>query len=207
VAPAPFGGVTEPPQPELFFSSRQWDSSVSELVCVVRTAADPATLAPTLRAMLRDEDPSLAIDSLMTMDERMMNSLARPRTYAVLIGGFALFAVLVAAVGLYGTMSHMTAQRTREIGVRAALGARPRDILRLVTTDAAAVTLGGLALGLAGAFLLARALRSLIYGISTHDAASFIAVPVVLLVVVAMAWVVPAWRATRVSPLVALRDG
>jgi ABC-type antimicrobial peptide transport system permease subunit len=100
----------------------------------------------------------------------------------------------------------MIAQRTREIGVRAALGARPHHILRLVTREAAVVTIGGLVAGLAGAFGLVRLVRSIIYGISTHDPATFIAVPVVLLVVVAIACAVPARRAMRVSPLVALRS-
>ena len=205
VAPASFGGLTDPPQPELFFTYRQWDASISELVYVIRGDADPAALAPALRAILGDEDPSLAIDSIMTMEERVMHSLARPRTYAVLIGGFSLFAVLVAAVGVFGAISYMTVQRTREIGVRTALGARPHDILRLVTSDAVSIAGGGLALGVLAALLLARSIRSLLYGVSTYDPASFIGVPFVLLVVVAAACAVPARRATRVSPLVALR--
>jgi hypothetical protein len=205
VAPAAFGGVGDPPQPEMFFTYRQSTGNLSELVYVVRGAADPAALAPALRAILRDEDPSLAIDSMMTMEDRVMNSLARPRTYAVLIGGFALFAVAIAAVGLFGVMTYMAAQRTREIGVRTALGAQPHDILRLVTKEALAITFGGLAIGLIAAFFLARSLSTLLYGVSTHDATSFVAVPVVLLVVVAVACAVPARRATRVSPLVALR--
>ena len=206
VPPAPFGGVTDSPQPELFFSARQWDSNISELVYVIRGATDPSALAPALRSILREEDPSLAVDAIMTMEERVMNSLARPRTYALLIGGFALSAILVAAVGLSGAIAYMIAQRTREIGVRAALGARPHHILRLVTREAAVVTIGGLVAGLAGAFGLVRLVRSIIYGISTHDPATFIAVPVVLLVVVAIACAVPARRAMRVSPLVALRS-
>jgi ABC-type antimicrobial peptide transport system permease subunit len=142
----------------------------------------------------------------MTMEERVMSSLARPRTYAVLIGGFALFAVLVAAAGLFGTISYLTAQRTRAIGVRAALGARPRDILRLVTTEAAAITVVGLTAGLAGALVLARSGESLICGVSTQDPVSFLVVPMLLLAAVATACAVPARRATRVSPLAALRS-
>jgi predicted permease len=206
LAASAFGGLTDPPQPEMFFACTQWDSSVSEVVVVIRSAADPAALAPALRAILREEAPSLAIDSIMTMEERVMNSLARPRTYAVLIGGFALFAALVAAVGLFGAISYMTAQRTREFGVRAALGARPRDILRLVSREAALITIGGLAAGLAGALVLARSARSLIYGVSIHDPVSFVGVPLLLLVVTAAASAVPARRATRVSPVVALRS-
>jgi putative ABC transport system permease protein len=106
---------------------------------------------------------------------------------------------------LFGVMSYMAAQRTREIGVRTALGAQPADILRLVTREAAAILAAGLAIGLAAAFLLARSLAPLVYGVSVHDATSFVAVPIVLSVVVTIACAVPARRATRVSPLVALR--
>lgn len=204
VAPAAFGGLEEPPQPEVFFTFRQSEQSISELVFVIR-GGDPAVLAPALRAVLRDEAPSLVLDSVMTMDERVMNSLARPRTYAVLIGGFALFAMSVAAVGLFGALSYTTTQRTREFGVRTALGARPQDILRLVSRDAAAIAAGGLATGLAGAFLLARMLRALLYGVSAYDAVTFTAVPLVLLAVVAAACAVPAGRAARTSPLAALK--
>jgi predicted permease len=205
VAPSPFGGVADPPQPELFFSYRQWDSPVSELVFVIR-AADAEALAPTLRTVLREEDPTVAIDSMMTMEERVMNSLARPRTYAVLVGGFALFSVIIAVVGVFGTISYISTLRTREIGVRTALGARPRDILQLVTIEAAAIGLSGVAVGAAAAFALARSIGSLIYGISTHDVATFVTVPAVLIALVACACALPARRALRVSPIVALRN-
>ncbi|MGH9372114.1 MAG: ABC transporter permease, partial [Vicinamibacterales bacterium] len=205
VAPAAFGGVADPPQPEMFFTYRQWTSNVSELVYVIRGGANPAVLAPMLRAILREEAPSLAIDSVMTMEDRVMHSLARPRTYAVLLGGFALFAVAIAAVGLFGVMSYMAAQRTREIGIRTALGAQPHDILRLVAKEALAILIGGLAIGLTAAFVLARSLAPLLYGVSIHDATSFIVVPIVLSVVAVIACAVPVRGATRVSPLVALR--
>ena len=205
VAPAAFGGIADPPQPEMFFTYRQWTSNVSELVYVIRTSADPSTMTPALRSILREEDPSLAIDSVMTMEDRLMHSLARPRTYAILVGGFALFAVAIAAVGLFGVMSYMAAQRTREIGVRTALGAQPHDILRLVTREAVAILAGGLAIGLTIAFLLARSVAPLLYGVPVHDVPSFAAVPIVLSAVVALACAVPARRATRVSPLEALR--
>jgi putative ABC transport system permease protein len=205
VAPAAFGGVADPPQPEMFFTYRQWTSNVSELVFVIRAATESAALAPMLRNILREEEPALAIDSMMTMEDRVMHSLARPRTYAVLIGGFALFALAIAAVGLFGVMSYMAAQRTREIGVRTALGAQPYDILRLVTREAVGILLAGLAIGLAAAFVLARSLEPLLYGVSKHDATSFASVPIILTIVVAVACAVPARRATRLSPLVALR--
>jgi putative ABC transport system permease protein len=205
VAPTAFGGVGDPPQPEMFFTHRQWTGSISELAYVIRANANPAALAPTLRQILREEEPSLAIDSVMTMEDRVMQSLARPRTYAVLLGGFASFAMIIAAVGLFGVLSYMAAQRTREIGIRTALGAQPRDIVRLVTRETAAILVVGLGIGLAAAFLLAGSLRPMLYGVSTHDPKAFVIVPVVLSVIVALACAIPARRATRVNPLAALR--
>jgi putative ABC transport system permease protein len=206
VAPAPFGGLTDPPQPELFFTYRQWDVNVNELVYVIRSAVDPVRLAPIVRTILREEEPSLTVESIMTMEDRVMESLARPRTYAMLVAGFALFAAAVAVVGLFGVLTHMATQRTREIGVRSALGARPPDILRLVTREAAAITVSGIVVGLIAAFTLSRWLSTLLFGVTTHDAATFVAVPVLLLVAAAAACAVPAWRAARMSPLVALRS-
>ena len=160
---------------------------------------------PPCDKILREEEPSLAIDSVMTMEDRVMQSLARPRTYAVLLGGFASFAMIIAAVGLFGVLSYMAAQRTREIGIRTALGAQPRDIVRLVARETAAILVVGLGVGLAAAFLLAGSLRPMLYGVSTHDPRAFVIVPVVLSVIVALACAIPARRATRVNPLAALR--
>jgi putative ABC transport system permease protein len=206
VAPTASGGVADPPQPEMFFTYRQWTGSISELAYVVRANANPAALVPLLRDILREEDPSLAVDSVMTMEDRVMQSLARPRSYAVLLGGFASFAVIIAAVGLFGVLSYMAAQRTREIGIRTALGAQPVDIVRLVTRETAAILVAGLGVGLTAAFLLTGSLRSMLYGVSTHDARTFFVVPLVLAVIVAIACALPARRAARVNPLIALRD-
>ena len=205
VAPTRFGGVTDPPQPEMFFTYRQWTSTIRELAYVVRTNRNPSAIAPLLRDILREEEPSAAVDSVMTMEDRVMQSLARPRTYAVLLAGFALFAVVIAAAGLVGVLSYMTSQRTREIGIRTALGARARDIVRLVTRETAAILAAGLGIGLTGAYLLAGALRPMLYGVSAHDPRTFVAVPAILAGIVAIACALPAHRATRVSPLKALR--
>jgi ABC-type antimicrobial peptide transport system permease subunit len=204
VAAAAFGGVTDPPQPEMFFAPTQWTSPVSDLIFVLR-GGGRQSLPSSIRTILRDEDPSLVIDSIMTMEDRVMDSLARPRTYAVLLGGFAIFAAGVAAAGLFGVMSYMAAQRTREIGIRTALGARPRDIVRLVSGEAAAILLAGVAVGLGAALVLSRAIAPLLYGVPAHDPVSFITVPVALAAVVAFACAWPARNATRVNPLVALR--
>ena len=203
------GDATDPTQPEIYYSTGQredgYGSSVAFLV--VRTASQPAALVPTLRAFVHDEDPSLALDSVATMEDRLVTSLARPRLYALLLGGFAVFALAIAGVGLFGVLSYSVAQRAREIGVRTALGARPRDIVRLVVRQALLITAGGLVVGLAAASALVRYLSTFLFGVSTHDPASFVAVPIVLAVVAIAASVAPARRAARVDPQRVLRAG
>jgi putative ABC transport system permease protein len=139
------------------------------------------------------------------MEGRVINSLARPRLYAVLLTTFAVFALVIAGVGLFGVLSYSVAQRSREIGVRTALGATTGDIVNLVLRQAAVVTLGGVGIGLWASFAAVKAVSKLLYGVSAHDAVSFIVVPIVLAGVAAIACVVPARRAARVDPLRALR--
>ena len=142
----------------------------------------------------------------MTMDDRVQTSLARPRLYAVLLGGFAAFAIVIAGVGLFGVLSYAVAQRTREIGIRMALGARPGDVARMVARQGLVVTVAGLTAGLGVAFVLVRSLSTFLYGVTAHDAGSFIAAPAVIIVVSAVACLVPVRRATRIDPLRALRS-
>jgi putative ABC transport system permease protein len=200
-----FGGVLDPPQPEIFLAHRQWPFPIEDLIVVVRTSMDPAALASDARALVAAEDPTLPVDSVMTMEDRVAASLAGPRSYAVFLVGFALSALAIAGVGLFGVLSYTTSQRTREIGLRSALGARRSDVLALVGQQALTMTLAGLVVGLVAAFFLSQSLSTLLYGISTRDAVSFMAVPLVLIVVSIAACAAPAWRATRVDPLVALR--
>lgn len=135
----------------------------------------------------------------------MAASLAGPRSYAVFLVGFALCALSIAGVGLFGALSYATSQRTREIGLRSALGATRRDVLALVGEQALVITCVGLAAGLAASFFLSQSLSLLVYGISTRDVLSFLVVPLVLIVVSVLACAAPAWRAPRIDPLVALR--
>jgi putative ABC transport system permease protein len=203
--PTTFGGVLDPPLPELFFAHRQWEAAIEDLIVVVRTAGDPAALADDARAIVRAEDGTLPIDSVMTMEERVAGSLSGPRTYMVFLMGFALCALLIAGVGLFGVLSHTTAQRTREIGLRTALGAQRADVIALVGRQGLAITACGVVVGLLAAFALSRSLSALLYGVTARDAISFVVVPIVLLMVSLLACVVPAWRATRIDPVDALR--
>jgi predicted permease len=206
LTPSRFGGVTDPSQPEMFFTYQQWDWNVSEIAYVVRTAGDPAAVAATVRAIVSEENPSLTIESVATMDDLLMSSLARPRTYAFLVACFALFATVVAVVGLFGVLAQLAAQRRRDIGVRTALGATPSDILRFVTREVVLITLCGIAVGLSAALIVARGLATMLYGVDAHDVATFVAVPAVVTLAAVTACSVPAYRASRVNPVVALRS-
>jgi predicted permease len=194
-------------RPEMYYSYRQFKGMVAVPVAtlLVRSAGDPRALGQMLRAVVRDVDSGLVPDAVGTMEDQMLTSIARPRLYAILLGGFAMFALVVAAVGLFGVLSYGVAQRSRELAVRTALGARPVDIVRLVLGHTLAVTAAGLAAGLLGSLVLTRALGSLLYGITPHDGITYGAVSMILIVVAAAASFGPARRAARLDPLRALR--
>jgi predicted permease len=199
-------GVTEPVEPEIYLYREPHDNQVSLApTLIVRTRGDPASLAPTLRAIVRAQDPSVVVDSVMTMEDRVLTGLARPRLYAVLLAGFAGLALLIAAVGLFGVMSYTVAQRSRELAVRSALGARRSDIVRLVLREGLVLTIVGLAAGLLLSAWLTRTIAALLYGVSEHDPLTYAAVPIVLLLAAALACIVPARRASRLDPLQVLK--
>jgi putative ABC transport system permease protein len=202
-----YGTVTDPVPPEIYQPSRQLSSgfAMDEPALLVRTAGDPVRLVPILRSIVREQDRSLALESVMTMEDRLQTSLSRPRLYAILLGGFAGFAVLIAGVGLFGVLTYSVVQRSREIAVRTSLGATPRDIVGLVLRQALVVTVGGLAGGLILSAALVRYLSGFLFGIARFDAISFVAVPAALTLVAALASAVPARLAARVDPLRALR--
>jgi putative ABC transport system permease protein len=202
------GGIlSDAPQPEIFMPYRQVGcaTAVTEPIIVVRTKDDPVPFAATLRQIVRDQSPTLALDSVMTMDDRVLTNLAKPRLYAVVLAGFAAFALTISGVGLFGVLSYIVAQRSREIGVRTALGARPGDIIGLVVRQVAAISALGILIGLWIAFAASQWLTTVLYGVAPHDPVSFVVVPAVLIVVTAIAAVVPARRAARVDPLTVLR--
>jgi len=196
-------GATDPPQPEIFFDYRQMSVGMilSTPVVVARTTADPARLLPTMARLAQEAQPGLVADSAMTMDDRVMSSLAQPRLYALLFAAFAAFAALVAGTGLFGVLSYSVAQRSREIGVRTALGATPTDIAVLVVKQALAITVAGSAIGLVAALLLVTLVGSLLYGVTTHDGLTFALVPVAILAIGAVACYGPARRAAAITPL------
>jgi predicted permease len=201
------GAITDPQVPELFVTYRQvadaWRQS--SIYFVIRMAGEPSSQIGALRAAVREQDPTMALDSIMTMQERLATSLAKPRLYALLLGGFAIAALAIAAVGLFGVLSYSVAQRTREIGIRTALGAQVHDIVTLVFKHAIVIALAGVVLGLWSAYVLARYLSSFLYGVLPSDVLSYILVAGVVVAIAAIACVVPARRAARVDPLIALK--
>jgi putative ABC transport system permease protein len=194
-------------RPEMYYSYRQFKGRVTVPVAtlLVRTAGDPRALGPTLRAVVRDADSGLVPDAVATMEDQMLTGIARPRLYAILLGGFAVFALVVAAVGLFGVLSYIVTERSRELAVRTALGARPIDIIRLVLGHTLAVTAAGLVAGLLGSLVLTRSIGTLLYGITPRDGVTYTGVSIILIVAAAAAAFVPARRAACLDPLRALR--
>jgi putative ABC transport system permease protein len=172
---------------------------------VVRTASDPVTVAAAATDVIHKADASLPVTHVMTMDALLSGSVSPRRFSAVLIGAFAALALVLAAVGIYGVMSYTVSQRTHEIGIRMALGAQPGDVQGMILGHSAKLTLLGVGLGLAGSFVLVQFLTSLLFGVGAYDAVTFISVSVLLAVVAMAAAYLPARRAVRVDPLVALR--
>ncbi len=143
---AGFVSTADTSQPEMFSSYRQFGTMRPDSVFfVARAAGDPARSRRLVRAIVREQAPDLVLDSVMSMDDRLMSSLSRPRAYALVLGGFAAFALAIAAVGLFGVLSYSVAQRSREIGVRTALGAQTTDVVALVLRSGMAITVAGLA--------------------------------------------------------------
>ena len=172
----------------------------------VRTSSEAAALASAVVSEIHAVDPDVVIYGIRTMQERLYDSLARQRFSSSMLGAFAVFALLLGAVGLYGVMSHLVMQGTHDIGVLVALGARPANIIGLVLRQGIELAGVGIVVGLAGAAALTRVMASLLFGVSTTDLPTFAAVPVLLAAVAFAATVIPAWRATGVDPMVVLRE-
>jgi len=173
---------------------------------VVRSAADnPLSLAASVREVIKQMDKDQYVAAIQPMTKLVAESVARRRFNAQLTGVFAVVALLLAAVGIFGVLNYTVAQRTQEIGLRVALGAQTRDVLRLVLGQGVRLILFGLALGLAASFALTRVLAVMLFGVTPHDPLTFVAVSFLLASVGLLACYIPARRATKVDPLVALR--
>lgn len=203
VANVKFFGLDREQPPAMYFPMDQVPSR--NLIFTIRTSSEPLLLASALRKEVGALDKNLALANVAAMEELVSDSVARPRLILSLLGLFATVALVLAAVGIYGVMSYVVSQRTHEIGIRMALGARARDVLKLVLGRGMVLVLLGVGLGLGGAFGLTRLLSTLLFGVSPTDPVTFLGISLVLALVALLATYVPARRATRVDPTVALR--
>jgi ABC-type antimicrobial peptide transport system permease subunit len=181
------------------------DPSMDGYQFLVRYRGDPAPLAEAIRREIHGQDPALAVFNTETMEEHLRDALFLPRLVSTLFTVFGSIGLLLASIGLYGVMSYSVSQRTKEIGIRMALGAEAAAVQRLVVRGGAWLVLISLGLGLPVALALARFAASLLYGVQPYDAATFTGVPTLLLVVTLAACWIPSRRASRVDPMVALR--
>jgi len=206
------GNWTSPPEEEVFLpylQNRAYLDAPSPpfayLTLVVRTGLDPVALAPAIRGAIHSLDANIPLSEIQTMDHVVAEATGQSRFYLILMGAFATVALVLAGVGIYGVMSYSVSRRTHEIGVRMALGAQGRDVLRLVVFQGIIQALAGVTVGLVGALALSRLMGGLLYGTQPTDPATFAAVVVVLSGVAIAASYIPARRAAKVDPMVALR--
>jgi predicted permease len=197
------GRLERDPGPQMYFPIQQ--QTPATVALVARGTLPPAALLARLRDAVRAVDPSQAVYNVRMMDEVVSTSVAPRRANTLLISAFAVLALVLAALGVYAVVSYGVAQRAREFGIRSALGATGRDLVRHVAVEMVPVTVIGVGIGLAGAWALARVLTSLVYGVDVHDAATFVVVPLALVVPVVLATLVPARRAMRVNPAEVIR--
>ena len=197
--------LASPPAPVVYVSMRRSVRLLRTMTLVVRGRGDAASLAPIVREAVHDIDPGLPIYNVQTLQSIVDQSVAQPKLNGALMGVFAAAALLLAALGLYGVVSYSVTQRRQELGLRVALGAQPGAVLRLVLGEGIALAVAGIALGAVGALFGARLIRSWLFGIGPADPASFVVVAVVLAAVALAASYLPARRAARVSPLIAMR--
>jgi putative ABC transport system permease protein len=206
------GGLDKPTGTELYIPYQQTSTIpgvtngfVRNASLIIRTTVDPMSLANAVRAQVRALDPSIPVSGLRTMDEVLSRAVARPRFLTLLMTLFSALSLVLAALGIYSVMSYAVAQRTGEIGIRMALGAQRGHVFRLVGESGLRIVLAGTVAGAVGAFALTRLLSGLLFGVSALDVTTFLSMAAVLTLVTALACYLPARRATRTDPLIALR--
>lgn len=196
-------GLEIPPDLQAYVPHAQWASSYMQLV--VRTGPEPGALAAPVRKAIHAIDPDIPVYKVSTMNQLISASVAQRRFTLLLIGVFATVALLMAAVGIYGVMSYIVAQRTQEIGIRLALGAQPGDVFRMIVGQGMMLALLGVGFGLVGAFALTRLMANMLFGVGPTDPVTFAGIAILLIGVSLVACYVPGRRATKVDPLVSLR--
>ena len=192
-------------QPEIYFALGQMAGRYRRMNVAVRTSVDPKSTLAAIQSAIREIDKDQPVYQVQTIDELIRDSVATRRFALTILTLFAVLALVLAVSGIYGVISYSVTQRTQEIGIRMALGARATDVLRLVLREFMRLTLVGVALGLVGAYLLTRLMTSLLFGVTPTDVTTFVLVSITLSLVALVACLIPARRAARVDPLVALR--
>jgi putative ABC transport system permease protein len=190
-------------QPEVYLPFEQ--NAGPNLTLVARTRSDPRAFAGAVRREVSALDKDFPVSNIKFMNEILSSSVAQPRVYALLLGIFAGLALILAAIGIYGVMSYSVTQRTHEIGIRMALGAQRGDVLKLIIKQGMILALAGIIIGLIASFALTRILASQLFGVSATDHVTFAAISILLVIVTVIACYIPAARATKVSPIVAVR--
>jgi putative ABC transport system permease protein len=196
--------LPEPMGPAAYYTMATWPSRMQTVV-LRTTARDPLDLVPTLRMAVREIDPKVALYETRTMEQQVSRSLWRQRLQGNVLAIFATLSLVLACIGLYGVISYAVTQRTRELGVRIALGASRRNVLLLVFGQSGRLVIGGVVVGLAGAYFGVRILDTLLYGVDAKDPMTFAIVPALLATVALIAAVIPARRAAKVDPIIAMR--
>ena len=200
--------LDEQPTPEVYVPFLQDPLSPNyqrAMTIVARTKSDPGPVAGTLRAALTSVDKSLPVYAFKPLSEHLRDSLTRRRFNLVLLSVFGGVALLLAAIGIYGVISYAVTQRTHEMGIRTALGAKPRDVLTLVVRQAMLLTLGGVGIGLLASLALTRLMKSLLFNVGVTDPLTFAAIALLMTLIALLACLVPARRAMKVDPIIALR--
>lgn len=197
-------GLETEPQPEMYVPDRQLPER--EMNLVIRAAIDPVSLTAAVRDAVSAIDPDQPVASVKPMSRLLTDSVAKPRFNYLLLTVFAAVALVLTITGVYGVMSYAVATRAREMGVRLALGARGRDVPRLVIRQGMKPVIAGVALGLAGAYALTRVIATLLFNVSATDPTIFVGVAAILVTVAMLACYLPARRATKVDPVIALRS-
>lgn len=197
------GSLDQRPAPTVYYVHAHLP--YNQMMLVVRSAGDPVALAEPIRRIVHDLDPEQPVAEIRTMEDIVGQTLARQRFSAILLAGFSMAALLLAAVGIYGVLAYSVSERTREVGVRIALGAEPGGIVAMVMRDGLRLVIAGMALGIGGALALSNLLKTLLFGVGPHDPVTFILVPLVLMGAALLAAYVPARRASQVDPMQALR--
>jgi putative ABC transport system permease protein len=200
-------GMDKPAGPELYFQARQVATRFppTNVSFVARASNSSTPLESSIRNAVRELDPTLPVYNLRSMEEVVSKSVVQPRFLALLLATFSGIALFLAAIGIYGVMAYSVTQRTQEIGVRMALGARPLHVLRLVFKQGLGMLVIGTLIGLAGAFALTRLMRTLLFEVTATDPLTYVSVIGLLILVALLACYIPARRAAKVDPLVALR--